>query len=102
MEQLSWKNNLRELRKARGLTQRQVAKFLGLQCESRLSQWENGTSAPSIFNLLLLCRIYRVSCEEAFQPQPLEGAPAVDDNPVVESRRILRWQRCLKSANNFH
>jgi transcriptional regulator with XRE-family HTH domain len=61
------KNNLREMRKQKGLTQRQVASLLGLQCESRLSQWENGTAMPSVYNALKLSQIYNTELADLFR-----------------------------------
>jgi transcriptional regulator with XRE-family HTH domain len=66
MEQTNYKNNLKEIRLKKGLTQRQVAALMNMQCESRLSQWENGSAVPSIFNLFRLCQVYRIAAEEAF------------------------------------
>ncbi len=51
-------NNLKELRLKAGLTQKQVANRLGLQCEDRLSHWENGQAMPSVKNLFKLCNVY--------------------------------------------
>lgn len=56
-------NRLREIRKERGLTQKQVAELLGLDCENRLSRWEQGLSAPSLKNLLRLANIYKMPPE---------------------------------------
>ncbi|MBN8675427.1 MAG: helix-turn-helix transcriptional regulator [Chitinophagales bacterium] len=52
-------NNLKEYRLKAGLTQKQVAKTLGMQCEDRLSHWENGQAMPSVSNLLKLAKIYK-------------------------------------------
>lgn len=46
------KNNLKSIRLAKGLTQKQVAEYLHLQCEDRISHWEKGSSYPSIPNIL--------------------------------------------------
>ena len=51
-------NNLKEYRLKTGLTQKQVAQILGLQCEDRLSHWEKGQAMPSIINLIKLAEIY--------------------------------------------
>ena len=59
-------NNLKKIRIEKGFTQRQVASLMNLQCEARISQWENGVAVPSIFNLFRLCQIYQVTCHEAF------------------------------------
>ena len=66
MEQVQYTNNLKAIRLAKGLTQRQVATLMNMQCESRISQWENGSATPSIFNLLKLCEIYQTPAHEIF------------------------------------
>ncbi len=65
MEQ-AYTNNLKPIRLEKSMTQRQVATLMNMQCESRLSQWENGTAVPSIFNLFRLCQIYEVTAHELF------------------------------------
>lgn len=64
------KNNLRKIRKEKGLTQKQVAEKLGLKCEDRLSHWERGNAVPSVKNLLKLAEVYQVSVHEIVRPTP--------------------------------
>ena len=59
-------NKLREYRLKAGLTQKQVAKKLGLQCEDRLSHWERGQAMPSVKNLFRLCKTYKISPNNLF------------------------------------
>lgn len=58
-----FKTNLSYLRRKREFSQEEVATCLGLtkQC---IAQYENGTREPSLENLILLSRIYRVSIDE--------------------------------------
>jgi len=51
---------LKEARKQKGLTQKQAAELLGLQCEDRISHWEKGSAVPSVKNLVRLCEVYKV------------------------------------------
>lgn len=60
-------NNLKEYRLKAGLTQKQVAKLLSMQCEDRLSHWENGQAMPSVKNLFRLCEVYKASPNEIYQ-----------------------------------
>ena len=53
-------NNLKEYRLKAGLTQKQVAEKMGLQCEDRLSHWEKEVAVPSIANLFKISKIYDV------------------------------------------
>ncbi len=59
-------NKLKELRLKNYFTQRQVTAYLNLHGESRLSRWEQGQSYPSVFNLMKLCKLYKVSIEEIY------------------------------------
>ena len=63
---MKYTNNLKAIRIEKGLTQRQVATLMNMQCESRLSMWENGTSMPSIENLFHLGKIYNVLPHEIY------------------------------------
>ena len=59
-------NCLRKHRKARGLSQRDVAAILGLKCASLVSRWENGACLPSATNLLKLAAIYRTMVDALY------------------------------------
>lgn len=61
------KNNLKKYRLETGLTQKQVAELLGLQCEDRISHWERGQSMPSVRNLLRLGEIYKVELGKIYK-----------------------------------
>jgi len=52
-------NRLRKYRKARGLTQRDVARILRLADASSLSRWEHGVCLPSVMNMFRLAALYR-------------------------------------------
>ena len=60
MKDIKYPNKLKECRLKAGYTQKQVAEKLGLQCEDRLSHWENGQAMPSVRNLMKLCEVYKV------------------------------------------
>ena len=60
-------NNLKYLRKRRGLTQREVAYLLGCKNEDRISKWEKGKQYPNVPNLFKLARIYRVGVNELYK-----------------------------------
>jgi transcriptional regulator with XRE-family HTH domain len=59
-------NKLKEYRLKAGLTQKQVAEKLGLQCEDRLSHWERGQGMPSVLNLIKLSRIYKGTSNDLY------------------------------------
>ena len=54
---------LRELRKEKGFTQKELADKLNISFQA-VSKWENGTSDPSTSNLLALAKLYEISVEE--------------------------------------
>lgn len=53
---------LKELRKARGLSQREFANQLSMSFQS-VSKWENGTSVPNITLIPIIASILKVSCD---------------------------------------
>jgi transcriptional regulator with XRE-family HTH domain len=59
-------NCLRKYRKARGLSQRDVAEILGLGSTSVISRWEKGVCLPSSLNILKLAVIYRTMADALF------------------------------------
>ncbi|MCI9407150.1 MAG: helix-turn-helix transcriptional regulator [Clostridia bacterium] len=56
------KYRLKELRKEKGLTQKQLAELVN-KSETGLASWEQGLSEPSINDIRLLCRIFQVSAD---------------------------------------
>ena len=87
--------HLRDLRRAHGYTQGQLAIRLGLTRQA-ISKWENGQSAPDLDNLRQLAGLYGCSVDT------LLGTPAAD--PAYASRaevtpsegaRIVRDQRMV-------
>lgn len=53
------KRTLLELRRARGYTQAQIAKRLGISIRT-LRRWESNINSPSDWQLIKLSKIYRV------------------------------------------
>jgi transcriptional regulator with XRE-family HTH domain len=56
--------NLRRLRKAKSLTQQQVAENIGLSQPAQVSQWEGGRRAPNPENLKRLATFFAVPVAE--------------------------------------
>lgn len=54
---------LAELRKAKGLTQKELAETLHVSRQA-ISRWEVGTAAPSLDNLVRLSKIYDIPLDE--------------------------------------
>jgi transcriptional regulator with XRE-family HTH domain len=56
-------NKLIELRKARGVSQEELAAHLGISRQA-ISKWERGEASPDIDNIIMLSRFYGVSIDE--------------------------------------
>lgn len=56
-------NNLKMLRKERGITQEELARNLNVVRQS-VSQWENNTSSPNVNLLILLSNYFNVSIDQ--------------------------------------
>ncbi len=59
-------NRLRECRKARDLTQEEVAAALRLKNKTLISRWETGRSVPSLVTAMRLSVIYGVDVQGLF------------------------------------
>ena len=55
--------NLKSIRKERGLSQKQVSEKLGV-VESCYANWEQGRTEPSISMLRKLCEIFVINIDE--------------------------------------
>jgi transcriptional regulator with XRE-family HTH domain len=60
-------NNLRELRKTKGMLQVEVAQRLGHLNPDRISDWEKGHGMPSVANLFKLATVFGVPAEELYK-----------------------------------
>ena len=55
---------LKEGRIRKGLTQYEVAQYLGFKSMDRISRWEHGVAEPSVRNFLRLARLYQFKMED--------------------------------------
>ncbi|MBN9483135.1 MAG: hypothetical protein BGO70_01045 [Bacteroidetes bacterium 43-93] len=60
------KNNLRHYRELKGLTQQQVADYLGFKSTDRISRWEAGLTYPHVRNLFKLGVLFELHAEELY------------------------------------
>ena len=70
-------NNLRAIRHQKGLTIKQVAEYLGLKSDARISLWERGLLYPHVLNFLKLITLYGVRAEEVYGTT-LEGVDTIE------------------------
>lgn len=61
-----FENRIRELRTVAHLRQCDLAELLHLDCEDRLSHWENGKALPSVVNLFRLSKLLKVLPHELY------------------------------------
>ena len=59
-------NSLRKHRRARGLSQKDVAAMLGLKSASIISRWENGACLPTTRNVFKLAVLYRAMVDALY------------------------------------
>ncbi|CAM3505626.1 DNA-binding helix-turn-helix protein [Streptococcus pluranimalium] len=55
-------SRLKELRKKHGLTQKEIAKLIGIS-QSSYSNWENGNREPSLENVVRLAKLFGVTTD---------------------------------------
>lgn len=65
-------NNIKQFRIKNGLTQTEVAKYLGLNNHTLLSYYENGERAVSVENLNKLANLFRVDMDILLLNDPNE------------------------------
>jgi len=65
-KQKSIPNNLRKYRRAKGLTQKEVAFVLGLKGITLLSRWESGVRVPGLLDIFKLALLYRTMVDALF------------------------------------
>lgn len=68
---------LSELRRAKGITQSELADYLGVSFQS-VSKWENGTTMPDISLLPMLSEYFQVSVDEILGLKPLNNTQYID------------------------
>lgn len=59
-------NNLRALRTRLGLSQRDVANYLGFSSTDRISRWEHGQMYPHVRSFIKLLELYGAMAHEVY------------------------------------
>ena len=85
---------LKKLRKARGLSQEQLADQLNVSRQA-ISKWELGESTPDTDNLIALSDYYGVSLDCLLRDQE---APEVSEKVMVREVQQLISSGCLKKG----
>ncbi|MBQ9552782.1 MAG: helix-turn-helix transcriptional regulator [Clostridia bacterium] len=96
---MSFKENLRLLRRACGFSQEDVANVLGVD-RSAYSYYESGKTEPSITNLVKIARMYRVSTDTLVDNEGFAATLCVDNEQVPETNMPVVILRNLKQCSN--
>jgi transcriptional regulator with XRE-family HTH domain len=82
-------NLLRRFRKARGLSQRQAARILGVGSTSMISRWEKGISLPNTTNVFKLAALYRTMADPMFP-----NLTRMLKDELIKREEQLRQEKC--------
>lgn len=85
------------LRKAQGLTQRQLAEKLNVS-DKTVSRWERDEGYPDLALIPILAEIFSVSCDELLRGERLPGERSEQDREKDERRSEKQRQYLLASA----
>ena len=78
MDNFEFANRIVELRKQKGLSQKELGDMLGVSNKA-VSKWENGESMPKLSTMLKLAEIKGIDGNELIGLQPGQNeSPAVD------------------------
>lgn len=91
----NYPNNLRELRKAKGMLQIEVAQLLGHLNSDRVSDWEKGYAMPSVANLFKLAVILDLPAEDIYREIRATAAKEVEEKRV-SLKNENEWVRRMK------
>ncbi len=87
---------LYELRKAKNLSQEEVAEKLNVTRQT-VSKWETNQSTPDFDKILPLCDLFQISTEELLTgKKPEVNVP--DVNQIIEKKTITKEEAKIKSA----
>ena len=62
--------NIARLRKAAGITVRELQEVFGFSTPQAIYKWQNGSALPTVDNLLVLAAVLQVSIDEILISQP--------------------------------
>ena len=107
MDQKKIGNFLKDLRKANGFTQEQVAEKLGTSSRT-ISRWETGAYMPDISLLVAIAEMYDVDVreiidgerkEENMNSEVKEVAVKMADYSTMEKKTMLKWIKLMSIAS---
>ncbi len=57
-------HNISRMRKEKGITIKQIQEQMGFNTPQAIYKWQNGSTLPSLENLILLAELFNTSIEE--------------------------------------
>lgn len=89
--------NIRQKRKASGLSQEQLAEQMGVSRQA-VTKWESGQSAPSTENLIRLSKLLNTTVEQLtdVQPKPQESASPIQSDDIAAQMLDLMEKHLLR------
>lgn len=91
----NYPNNLRELRKTKGMLQIEVAQLLGHLNSDRMSDWEKGYGMPSVQNLFKLAAVFGVPVEDLYREIRMIAGKEVEEKRV-SLKNENEWVRRMR------
>ena len=89
-----------ELRKAKGLSQEELAEQLGVSRQA-VSRWELGQTIPDIPNLLQLCELFGVSADYLVREEEQTAAKS-DQNAKTIARLTREREKTRYQARKYY
>ena len=91
-------NNIKRLRRDKGMTQEQLAELLNISCAA-VSKWETSTTYPDITAIIPLARIFDVSIDELMGYNSVKVEEEIEK--IIADYRQLRIRGKYQEANDF-
>lgn len=77
------------LRKANGMTQKELAEQLNVS-DKTVSRWERDAAAPDLAVIPVIAEIFDVTCDELIRGERMELLDGNENSPKGEKQRLLR------------
>lgn len=94
-----FKDNMRLLRRAKGLTQPDIAEAIGYKSFTTIQKWEDGTSIPPYSVIVKLASILDTSVEELMGSEPIKIESAIPvlgivrgGEPIFAEQNIIDYE----------
>ena len=85
---MSMGKRIADLRKAKGMTQEQLAQRMGVTAQA-VSKWENDLSCPDVTSLPQLAEVLDVTTDELLGKSPLRSLAVEDAEPKAEKMHMV-------------